>query len=93
MDLLLDLGANINSIDNNNLTPLHYAIKSGNEKIIKKLLVRGADKFIKSKDGLSCFDMAKKLKKNDIVKFLEHKNCFFNLFGNNELKAPLTIIF
>ena len=87
MDLLLDLGANINSVDNNNLTPLHYAIKSGNEKIIKKLLVRGADKFIKSKDGLSCFDMAKELKNNDIIQFLEHKNCFFNLFGNNELKA------
>ena len=87
MDLLLDLGANIDSVDNDNLTPLHYAVKSGNERIIKKLLVRGANKFIINKDGLSPYDMAIQLKKNDISKFLEHKSFFKKLFGSSELKA------
>ena len=63
MDLLLDLGANIDFLDNDNLTPLHYAVKSGNERIIKKLLVRGTNKFIINKDGLSPYGMAVRLKK------------------------------
>lgn len=47
IDLLLDLGADINSKDDEGNTCLHFAINSGCIKTIKKLILRGVDKSIK----------------------------------------------
>lgn len=43
MELMLDLGLDINAADSNGSTPLHNAADSNCEKIVKYLLSRGAD--------------------------------------------------
>ena len=43
VDLLLDLGADINAKDIDGKSILNYAVVSGSERIVKKLLFRGAD--------------------------------------------------
>ena len=44
---LLSLGVNPNLQDKNGYTALHYAVKNNQIRIIKKLLQKGADKYIK----------------------------------------------
>ena len=43
---LLALGLNPNLKDKDGCTPLHYAVKIGQSRIVKKLLQRGANKYI-----------------------------------------------
>ena len=64
IDLLLDLGADINARDDEGNTCLHYAINSSCLRTIKKLIIRGVDKSIKRKDNLTAFDIS--LKNNEI---------------------------
>jgi len=42
VQLLLDKGANVNSVTKWGISPLHYAANSGNEKMVDLLLKRGA---------------------------------------------------
>ena len=50
---LLNMGLNPNLQDINGNTPLHYAVKYGQNRIIKKLLHNGADKNILNKNKIS----------------------------------------
>ena len=50
---LLNMGLNPNLQDINGNTPLHYAVKYGQSRIIKKLLHNGADKNILNKNKVS----------------------------------------
>ena len=50
---LLNMGLNPNLQDINGNTPLHYAVKYGQNRIIKKLLLNGADKNILNKNKVS----------------------------------------
>ena len=55
--LLLDHGASLNDVCDHGFSPLMYAVVKGNEDLVKLLIKRGADCFVKSKDGsspLSC---------------------------------------
>lgn len=56
VNVLLDLGANINIVDDNGNTPLHYATGNCNILTMKALLLRGADKKIKNKLGQLAID-------------------------------------
>ena len=58
VDLLLDLGADINAKDIDGKSILNYAVVSGSDRIVKKLLFRGADKDIKDNNGQKCIDVA-----------------------------------
>ena len=40
---LLDHGADINAMDNNRSTPLHYAVRGGSLDLAEVLILRGAD--------------------------------------------------
>jgi ankyrin repeat protein len=51
VQLLLDLGANINAVDDHGMTTLIRAAKCGHEKLVKILLSRGADATVKDKTG------------------------------------------
>ena len=42
-----------------NLTPLHLAVLSGNSKIVRRLLIKGAKKDAKDKEGKLPVDLAK----------------------------------
>ena len=59
--LLIDLGVNINWKDNLGNTCLHYTIDSGNNSLVKKIML-GANKNIKNAEGELPLDLAKKKK-------------------------------
>ena len=104
IDLLLDLGANIKAIDSDGNTCLHYAVKSKSIRAVKKLLVRGAKKNVKNKEGKTPFNIAYDLKKyelSDILKdFTFKEKCFSKIDeikpikgGRNNILLLLTVIF
>ena len=76
IDLLLDLGADINAKDSDNRSILFYAVYSGSEKIVKKLLYRGADKEIKDNYNKKVIDYAIEKKNKKLIYLLSEKNCF-----------------
>jgi len=41
------------------LTPLHLGVISGNSRLVRKLLIKGANKNTKDKNGKTAFDLAK----------------------------------
>jgi hypothetical protein len=67
----LDLGADINAIDDEGNTSLHYAIKSGCIKTIKKLILRGVKKEIKNKENLTAYNLAVQYNQNKIAEKLK----------------------
>ena len=88
MDLLIDLGCNIDGVDQDGNTPLHYAVQSGSERAVKKLLVRGANKFIKNTEGNTPYDVAVNAKNDDLSSLLFHRNWFQRIFSaSNEIGA------
>ena len=88
MDLLIDLGSNINGVDQEGNTPLHFAVQSGSERSVKKLLVRGSDKFIKNAEGNTPYDVAVKNNNKEMARLLYHKNFFQRFFSSkNEIGA------
>ena len=88
MDLLIDLGSNINGVDQEGNTPLHFAVQSGSERSVKKLLVRGSDKFIKNAEGNTPYDVAVKNNNKEMANLLYHKNFFQRIFSSkNEIGA------
>jgi len=80
VDLLLDLGADINAKDIDGKSILNYAVVSGSERIVKKLLFRGADREIKDNNGKKCIDVAFEKNYFDIVNLLKNQNCFVRNF-------------
>ena len=80
VDLLLDLGADINARDIDGKSVLNYAVVSGSERIVKKLLFRGADKEIKDNNDKKCIDVAFEKDYKDIVYMLKNQNCFIRNF-------------
>ena len=74
IDLLLDLGANINAVDNDGNNCLHYAVNSNKSTIVKKLLVRGADKTLKNNNDQLPLDIAKSNNSKIIIDVLSAKN-------------------
>ncbi len=59
IEKLLNLGLDINSKDNNGVTPLHLAVmKAKNMSVIEFLLKNGADKNIKTLFGETVYDLA-----------------------------------
>ena len=85
MDLLLNLGADINYKDKNGYTPLHYAVLSEHETIIKKLIIRGADKFIKDNNNMTPYDLCQINDNNYLKSFLFHQNCFKRIFIGDKI--------
>lgn len=84
VDLLLDLGANINAVDEDGNNCLHYAVNSNDSKLLKKLLVRGAQKTNANKQGKLPIDLARENNYGRMVDILSSKNsCFQNPFSEN----------
>ena len=76
VDLLLDLGANINAVDVDGNNCLHYAVNSNNPTLLKKLLVRGAEKTNRNNSGKLPLDLARENNYGKIVDILSAKNSF-----------------
>ena len=85
MNLLLDLGANINIQDKKGYTPLHYAVLNNDERMIKHLLIRGADKKVKDENNLTPYNLSFILGDKNLAKILYHKNCCQSYFCREEI--------
>ena len=59
VDLVNKYHADIDDIDTKGNTPLMYAVKSGNPKVVQTILGLKADKELKNKKGLTALDIAK----------------------------------
>jgi len=55
-------------------TPLHLAISSGNGKVVRRLLVKGADKNIKNNEGKLPIDIARENDYEGIVDLLKNRS-------------------
>lgn len=59
---------NINKPDQEGfLTPLHLGVISGNSKLVRKLLIKGADKKLKDKGGKTPITLAIDQEYNNIL--------------------------
>jgi hypothetical protein len=64
-------GANVNTRDEDGLTPLHNAAANGHLDVVKLLLEKGADPAIRSNGGWTPLDIARALGHAEVVKVLE----------------------
>ncbi|CAD8170926.1 unnamed protein product [Paramecium octaurelia] len=58
VQLLLDIGANVNDGGSSSITPLMWACKRDNQKLVSLLIQSGADITIRSNQGFSALDYA-----------------------------------
>jgi ankyrin repeat protein len=74
LKLLLEKGAELETKDNNCLTPLSYAAGQGHEATVKLLLERGAELDSKDKYGRTPLSLAAEMGHEAIVKLLIAKD-------------------
>lgn len=71
MNFLINWDIDINEKDKEGeLTPLHLAVISGNTRVVRKLLVKGADKMLCDKQGKTAADLARDNSFHNILKML-----------------------
>jgi len=68
------MGADLNAKAENDVTPLHIAVISGNIEIAKFLVSMGADASAKTKKGNSPLDIAKEKENAAMIEYLESLN-------------------
>ena len=71
MKTLLEHGANVNGLNEQEGTPLFLAVFEGNAQIVKLLLESGADPNLKTKDGTTPLGLARKEAYGEIIALLE----------------------
>jgi hypothetical protein len=69
--LLLEFGADINSVDHEHRSPLHYAVLEEDIQIVKKLLEKGVDKRLSDSRGDTALSLAGKKGNSEIMALLE----------------------
>ena len=69
--ILLDNGARINSGDVNGATALMYAVEFGRKSVVKLLIARHVDPYIKDKRGFDAFYLAQQLDDPEILGMLK----------------------
>jgi len=83
MQILINLGANINIIDNNEQTPMHYAVMSNSLETVKFLIKKKADINMQDNTGNTplhlavinnCFDIVESLIANNVNPFIKNNN-------------------
>ncbi|CAD8088721.1 unnamed protein product [Paramecium sonneborni] len=72
----------LNSLDSHELTPLHLAVQSGNTKLVKKLLIYGADKTIRGNAKKTPADLAQENDFKNIYNMLTKERGFLITYYN-----------
>lgn len=76
---LLQRGANPSATDENDWTPLHYAVEKKNKSVCLKLLEHEALPDARGKDEVMPFTLAYNAKNDDIaamlIKFMDNEKC------------------
>jgi ankyrin repeat protein len=68
VQLLLDAGADVNSLDDEGMAPLHFAAMNASGGIVTMLLDAGANPWQRNNRGLSPADLAERRKDDDLDK-------------------------
>jgi ankyrin repeat protein len=58
VNFLLAMNANVNVQDNEGFSPLHLSVISANARIIRRLLIYGAERKLKDKKGQTAYQTA-----------------------------------
>lgn len=79
-----------------NCTPLHLAVNSGNIRVVRKLLVKGANRHAKNLEDKMPIDIAAEEGHDAIVDMLRPKNIIFSYLGMSsgkrvKTRVPLSI--
>jgi len=64
-------GADVNAVDNDQSTPLHWAAGNGKASVCTTLLALGADPAAKNKNGETALDLARERNHTECVAVLE----------------------
>ena len=57
--VLVEKGADVNAVNDTGMTPMHYAVQRGVDRIIEYLASKGARFDVKNKQGRSPADLAR----------------------------------
>lgn len=68
--MLLDKGANPDAQQQNDVTALHESAHNNTPDIARALLMAGANKYLKTKDGKTAMDFAKEIEAKEIMDLL-----------------------
>lgn len=70
VQLLIDLGAEVNAFGPQGRTALHYAARGGNAELCELLCKAGADRHMRDDEGRTPFDVARKFGKTEVESLL-----------------------
>lgn len=80
IEVIIDLGGDMNAVDYMQMTPLHIAVTKSNSKIAKKLILNGADKYIKNNNNKTPYELALNSNHPELIDILSNKNLYQFLF-------------
>lgn len=66
----------LDSFDSDNQTALHLAVHNGRTKIVKRLLIKGADRTLTNGEGKKPIDIALSMEFNQIANILNNQYRF-----------------
>ena len=85
--LLIAWSEDMNEVDNEGLSPLHLAVVAKSYRIIRHLLMRGAKRELRNRQGSTALEMSERVGVSEQIKeALQEPFCLSNL---NPIKSPL----
>lgn len=89
IDLLIQLGCNIDAVDSAGNTAMIYAVKINSPEVVKKLIINGANILIKGTENKTANELASDYHYNTISNILMPKSLFNSIFKCQVSYMPL----